>query len=91
MEITVLEETPKRVAFEVKGSTHSLCNPLKVELWENKHVKVATYSMKHPLLPVPRMIVETDGEVKPRKVLADAAAKLAEAAGKLKKDFKKVK
>ncbi|MBI2137562.1 DNA-directed RNA polymerase subunit L [Candidatus Woesearchaeota archaeon] len=91
MELNVLEETPKRVTFEVKGSNHTLCNPLKVELYENKHVKVATYSVMHPLVPVPRMIVETDGEVKPRKLLADAAAKLAEAAGKLKKEFKKVK
>ncbi len=91
MELNVLEESPKRLVAEVKGAGHTLCNTLKAELWSNKHVKVATYSISHPLVGVPKIIVETDGEVKPRKAMADAAAKLAGEAGKLKKEFKKIK
>ncbi len=91
MELNVLEESPKRLVAEVKGAGHTLCNALKVELWGNKHVKVATYSVSHPLVGIPKIIVETDGEVKPKKALAEAAAKLAEEAGKLKKEFKKIK
>ena len=91
MELNVLEDSPKNFIAEFKGADHTLCNALKTELWNNKHVKVATYSISHPLVGVPKFIVETDGEVKPRKALADAASKLAETAAKLKKEFKKVK
>ena len=91
MEINILEESPKRMVFEVRGVTHTLCNPLKTELWTNKHVKVATYSIDHPLVGVPKFIVETDENTKPKKAVAEAAAKLADSAGKLKKEFKKVK
>ncbi len=91
MELNILEESPKRLVAELKGAGHTLCNTLKVELWSNKHVKVATYSISHPLVGVPKIIVETDGEVKPKKALADAASRLAEEAGKLKKEFKKIK
>ena len=91
MEFNVLEETPKRLVFEIKGATHTLCNPLKTELWTNKHVKLATYSINHPLVGVPKFIIETDGTVKPKKALSEAASHLANAASKLRKEFKKVK
>ena len=91
MELNVLEESPKRIVAEVKGTTHTLCNPIKTELWKNKHVKLATYSISHPLIGVPKFIVETDGTIKPRKAMADAAAKLADSADKLKKELKKIK
>jgi len=91
MELNVLEDSPKRFVTEVKGAGHTLLNALKVELWNNKHVKIATYSISHPLVGIPKFLVETDGEVKPRKAMAEAALKLADVVGKLKKEFKKIK
>jgi DNA-directed RNA polymerase subunit L len=91
MELTVLEESDKRMVLELKGANHTLCNALKSELTGNKHVKAATYAMGHPLVGIPKMIVETDGNAKPRKLLADAAAKLSDTASSLKKEFRKVK
>ena len=90
MELNVLEESPKHFVAEVKGAGHTLLNALKTELWANKNVKVATYSIAHPLVGVPKILIETDGE-KPRKVLLDASSKLAASAASLKKEFKKVK
>tara|TARA_Y100000310_G_scaffold343707_1_gene452617 strand:+ start:25270 stop:25542 length:273 start_codon:yes stop_codon:yes gene_type:complete len=90
MELNVLEESPKQLIAEVKGADHTLLNALKTELWTNKHVKTATYSIDHPLVGVPKIVIETDGE-KPRKALSDAASKLADSASKLRKEFKKVK
>lgn len=90
MELNVLEESPKRFVAEAKEASHTLLNALKAELLNNKNVRVATYSVSHPLVGVSKILVETDGE-KPRKALLDAAAKLAEQASKLKKEFKKVK
>lgn len=91
MEIKVLEESNKSIVFEIKGEGHTLCNALKKELWENKHVKIATYVVKHPLIGIPEMTVETDGEIKPRKALMDAAEKVIDQTDKFRKEFKKLK
>lgn len=89
MELSIVEETPKRLVFEIKGQGHTLCNILKSKLWANKHVKIATYNIAHPLVGVPRMTIETDGEGKPRKVVTDAAESLRKDAAELKQELKK--
>ena len=89
MEFSVIEETPKRFVFEVKGQDHTLCNLLKSKLWSSKHVKVATYNIAHPLVGVPRMVVETDGEAKPRKAVSDAAEAAKKDVAEFKQELKK--
>ena len=91
MELNVLEETPKKIVFELKGAGHTLCNALKTELWNNKHIKIATYVIGHPLIGIPTVTVETDGTVKPRKALVEAANKLAGKTDKFKKEIKKIR
>jgi len=91
MELIVVEETPKKFVFELKGAGHTLCNAIKNELWKNKHVKVATYAIKHPVVGIPTVTVETDGIMKPRKALSDAASKLASQTDKFKSEFKKIR
>lgn len=59
-----------------------LANLLRVQLWKQKNVKIAAYSIKHPLLAVPEMLVETStGEAK------DAVIQSAEAIKKQNQDF----
>lgn len=87
MEISIIEESPKRLVFEIKGEGHTICNILKRALWDNKHIKIATYSVKHPLVGIPRMVVETDGEIKPRKAISDAIEKVVKETEKFRKDF----
>lgn len=88
MEIKVLEEKKDKIIFELKGAGHTICNALKSELWNDKHVKTATYAVKHPLVNVPKMIVETDGE-NPRKVIIDATKRLKKTCEKFESDFSK--
>jgi len=57
---------------------------LKEELWNVKHVKVAGYRIDHPLVGIPRLIVETDGQEAPRKALISAAERLKKKTGKFK-------
>ncbi len=76
MEIRVLEEAKNRIRFEVKGEDHTLCNLLRKELWNNKHVTVSGYNIDHPLVSEPIMLVETDGKEDPRKVLIKAVDSL---------------
>ena len=89
MELVVLNESGNKLVFEIKGEGHTVCNVIKKELWNNKHVKVATYAIEHPLIGVPRMIVETDGEMSPRKALSQAIDRLGKDLDKAKKEFSK--
>ncbi len=83
MEINVLEETSKRLVFEFKGADHTLCNVLKEELWNNKNVTASAYNIDHPLIGVPKFVIETNGKTTPGKALKDAAARIE----KLNKEF----
>jgi DNA-directed RNA polymerase subunit L len=85
MEIKILEQSKNRLVIDVEGESHTLCNALKKELWNESHVKIAAYDIKHPLIGVPHIIIETDGE-DPKKVLISAAKKL----GKKADDFAKL-
>jgi DNA-directed RNA polymerase subunit L len=91
MELTVIEESQKKFVFQLKGAGHTLCNALKHELWNNAHIKVATYVIKHPLIGIPELTIETDGTIKPRKAVSEALEKLIAKADKFSAAFKKVK
>lgn len=88
MEINILEKGKNKLKFELKEEDHTFCNLLKDELWNDKHVKVSTYNIKHPLINVPMFILETDGK-DPKKALEDAAKRLGKIVDKFKKDFSK--
>ena len=87
MEIKILDDKKNKLMLEVKGVDHTLCNALKTELWNDKHVKIATYSIRHPQISVPQMIVETDGEVSPKNALINAVQRLHKTNEKFKKEF----
>ena len=87
MEIKILDDKKNKLLIEVKGADHTLCNALKVELWDDKHVKVATYSIRHPQISVPHIIVETDGGESPKNALMNAVERLHKTNAKFKKEF----
>lgn len=89
MEVKIVEEGKNRILVEISGEGHAFCSALKKELWQNKHVKVAAYNIEHPYVSNPKMIVETDGQEKPRAALLKAAEKIKENADKLKKTAEK--
>ena len=89
MEIKILDDKKNKLIIEVKGANHTLCNILKTELWNDKHVKIATYSIRHPQISVPQMIVETDGEVSPKNALINAIQRLHKINEKFIKEFSK--
>lgn len=87
MEVNILEEKPKRMVFEIKGEDHTLANALREELWKDESVKVSAYNIDHPLIGVPKMIIETDGK-EPRKALKDAISRLKKKNSDLLKQLK---
>ena len=91
MELNILEDNKNRIIFEIKGETHTFCNALKKELWNDKKVKLAAYDIDHPFVGVPKMIVETEGASSPKKVLVEAAKRLEKKSEDLKQAFVKAK
>ena len=87
MEIKILDDKKNKLIIEVKGANHTLCNALKSELWNDKHVKIATYSIRHPQISMPQIIVETDGEVSPKNALINATQRIHKVNEKFKKEF----
>lgn len=73
--------------MEVKAVGHTLCNALQSELWNDKHVKIATYAIRHPQISVPQIITETDGEESPRNALINAVERLQKTNAKFRKEF----
>jgi len=74
MELTVIESKKHRIVFELRGVDHTFCNALKQELWNDESVKVSAYNVNHPLVSVPKFIVESSGDVK--EALSGAVGRL---------------
>lgn len=90
MELKIIEEKKNRLVFDLEGESHTLVGALKKELYNDDHTKVAGYNISHPLINVPRFVVETDGE-DPRKVVKSAIKRLQKQFDKLKDEAKDVK
>ncbi len=60
MEIVVKEKSKSRLVFEIEGEDHTFSNLLRDELWNQKGVKTSGYSIRHPLVGVPKFIAETE-------------------------------
>ncbi len=91
MEIIVKEESKKRLIFELKGSTNTICNVIKEELWNDKNVTAAAYNIDHPLIGIPKFIIETNGSTTPRKALEDTLARLKKKNKEFNDKFSKLK
>ncbi len=87
MEIKILDDKKNKLIVEVKGAEHTLCNTLKSELLNDKHVKIATYSIRHPQISLPQIIVETDGEISPKNAVINAVQRLHKINEKFKREF----
>lgn len=84
MQVNILEETKTKLVFELPGEDATLCNALKRELWNDKSVKAAGYSVNHPSIGTPAMVVETSGE-SPRDAVLEAIKRLKKESDKLRK------
>ncbi|MBI2577153.1 hypothetical protein HYV84_08120 [Candidatus Woesearchaeota archaeon] len=87
MEIHVLEEKNNKLIFEVDQNV-GFVNAIKNELWEDEHIKVATYYVNHPLVSKTKFIVETDG-ADPKKAIVGAVSRLQKLNEKFSSDVKK--
>ena len=87
MEIKILEDKKSKIIFEVEGMGHTFLNILKNELWNDSHVKIATYVIRHPIVSKPKFTLETDGSEAPRSALTSAVSRLKKTSEKFKKEI----
>lgn len=87
-EIELLEDTSRRIRFQVKGEEHTFCQMLCSELWNDDSVKLSAYSIAHPLVSLPEVIVETAGK-EPREAIKSAATRVRRTAGNFITAFNK--
>jgi DNA-directed RNA polymerase subunit L len=90
MELILIEDNKNKLIVDIKGAGHALCNAIKKELWNDKDVKAAAYNVEHPLVGIPRMIVETSGK-EARKAVLDAISRLKKQNTEFKKKFSSLK
>jgi len=91
MEMDVLEDKKSRFIFEIEGMGHTYLNILKNELWNDNHVKIATYVIKHPQIGKPKFILETDGDESPKAALTSAVGRLKKLSEKFKKEISAIR
>ena len=88
MELNILENENNRLKVEILGEGHTLCNALRKELWNDKSVKIAGYSIGHALMPRPVLTIEAPDA---KKALLEAIKRLKKENKELHDVFKKVK
>ena len=81
MNVKVIEEKKNSLVIEI-DSNHTVCNLVKEELYNDENVKIASYSIDHPLVGKPRMLIETSGS-EPKSALTSASQRV-------KKYFEKI-
>lgn len=87
MEVKIVEDKKHKIIVEVKGVSHGFCNALTKELWSDKDTKSAGYHIDHPLIGVPRIILESKKDAK--KALMNGIKRMKKKVSNFSKEFKK--
>ena len=90
MELSIISEDTHKLKLGIKGETHTFCNLLRKELWQDEHIKVSGYTIEHSLVGHPVLIVETDEKGDPRKSLQKAVERIKKQNKEFIEQFKKV-
>lgn len=73
MEIKVLEKRKDSLKIELEEETHTFCNAIRKELWQDKATEAAGYAISHSLLGNPHIVIKS---ANPKKSLQTAANNL---------------
>lgn len=90
MELSILEEDKHKLKLAIANETHTFCNLIRKELWQDEHTKVSGYNIRHSLIGQPILIVETDEKADPRKVIQKAITRLEKQNKDFREQFKKI-
>jgi DNA-directed RNA polymerase subunit L len=89
MQLELLEKEENSRLIRIVGEEHTLPNLLRIELYEDENVTVASYAIDHPLVGSPKFFVKTKGK-SPERALTSAAERVVEQLDEFKKNLQKV-
>lgn len=78
------------LVLKLEGEEHSFPNAMRELLWEDKNVDFAAYTVEHPKLVPPKLIVRMK-KGDPEKAVIEAAKTLEKMSGDFKKLISKEK
>lgn len=87
MEINVIQQDKNKLKFEIIGEDHTLCNALRMELWEDSNTEIAGYEIAHPFVSNPVFVLESKKD--PKKILLNTIGSLNKKIIDLKKEVAK--
>ena len=87
MELKVIESDKGILKLEIVGEDHTFCNILRKDLWQDKNVDIAGYSIRHSLVDNPVLIVESDN---PKKSISETVKRLRKTNEEFLKNFKSI-
>ena len=90
MNVEILKSEKNYVEMLLHGEDHSIPNAICGILNEDEDVEFASYSIDHPAVSAPKLIVRT-GKKDPIALISSAAKKLGKQAQDLSKSFEKKK
>lgn len=79
--VTILEESKSRLQAEVIGADHTVLNVVVQELWNDSTITVAAYTIDHPLVGKPKLVIEGSN---PKKSLKEACQRVIKNTSSLK-------
>lgn len=89
--MTVLEDKKRRMVFELKEADAGLCTAIEKELWNDDAVTLASFTIDHPMVGVPKFTIETNTDREPKEALKKALARLKKQAEQFKDEVKGLK
>lgn len=89
MEVQILEDENTKLKFKIIGETHTLCNLLKKELFNDKAVEFAGYSIEQPLIKEALFTVSTTKK-SARKAVNDALERIKDTLSDFETQIKKI-
>jgi DNA-directed RNA polymerase subunit L len=85
MELRVVEKSDRKLKMELVGESHTFLNILTEYAWAAK-ASQAMYTIKHPYLSQPQLMVISEN---PKKTLSDAAQIIMDKAEDFEKTFER--
>jgi DNA-directed RNA polymerase subunit L len=89
MRVKILSESQNKLEIEIADEDHTLGNLLRSKLLKDKKVKHAGYQIVHPLTGGIKLVVQTEGSLKPRDALLKALVEIEEETKEFQQKFKK--
>ncbi|BBD73953.1 DNA-directed RNA polymerase subunit L [Sulfodiicoccus acidiphilus] len=90
MEVKVKKTGINYAEVEIEGEEHTLGSLLVDLLLKEDHVKIASYSLPHPLVEKIVIKILTDGEIEPKVALEKAIEKGIELSKKFQRDVEEI-